>query len=83
MIPNNLSISWRVFLFTVIGLSIGLLLTGLLLSNLYSQALTRSIDEIAVRQSDALIARILVEDSEGLNNLPSIDPRYTLSLIHI
>ena len=77
MIPQNLSISWRVFLFTAIGLSIGLLLTGLLLSNLYSQALTRSIDDIAVRQSDALIARILVEDGEGTGNLPSIDPRYT------
>jgi signal transduction histidine kinase len=77
VIPKNLSISWRVFLFTAIGLSIGLLLTGILLSNLYSRALTRSIDEIAVRQSDSLIARLLVEDSEGLDNLPSIDPRYT------
>jgi len=77
VIPQNLSIAWRVFIFTAIGLAFGLLLTGLLLSNLYSQALTRSIDEIAVRQSDALIARVLVEDENGLRNLPSIDPRYT------
>ncbi|MFT6657628.1 MAG: signal transduction histidine kinase [Maritalea sp.] len=77
MISKNLSIAWRVFLFTALGLSIGLVLMGVLLSNLYSQSLTRNIDEIAIRQSDALIARILVEDEDGLSNLPSIDPRYT------
>ncbi len=77
MIPKNLSIAWRVFIFTALGLTVGLLLTGLLLSNLYSQALTRNIDDIAIRQTDALIARLLVEDENAQQSLPSIDPRYT------
>ncbi|MFB9139698.1 sensor histidine kinase [Maritalea porphyrae] len=65
------------FIFTALGLTVGLLLTGLLLSNLYSQALTRNIDDIAIRQTDALIARLLVEDENAQQSLPSIDPRYT------
>ena len=77
MIPQNLSIAWRVFIFTALGLTVGLLLTGLLLSDLYSKALTRNIDDIAIRQTDALIARLLVEDEYAQQNLPSIDPRYT------
>lgn len=74
---KTLSISVRIFLLTAVGLAIGLLLAGVLLSNLYSNALTRNIDTIAEQQLDALIARVLAEDEASLRTLPSIDPRYT------
>lgn len=74
---GSLSIAARIFLLTAAGLAIGLLLAGVLLSNLYSQALTRNIDTIAEQQADALIARILAEDEASLKTLPSIDIRYT------
>ncbi len=65
------------FLLTSIGLSIGLVVTGLLLSQLYSQSLTRNIDSITDRQADSLIARLLAENEASLLTLPSIDSRYT------
>jgi signal transduction histidine kinase len=74
---KTLSISARIFLLTAAGLAVGLLLAGILLSNLYSKALTRNIDTIAEHQLDALIARVLAEDEASLQTLPSIDPRYT------
>lgn len=73
----NLSISARVFLFSAIGLTVGLVVTALLLSKLYSNALTRTADQIAFQQSDALIARLLAEDEASLQTIPSIDARYT------
>ena len=77
MIFSKLSISLRIFLLTATGLLVGLLITGILLTNLYSTALTRNIDAIAEQQLDALIARVLAEDEASLQTLPSIDPRYT------
>ncbi|MGJ8528468.1 ATP-binding protein [Maritalea sp.] len=62
---------------TAVGLSIGLAITGVLLSQLYSQSLTRNIDAITDRQADALIARLLAENEASLQTLPSIDSRYT------